>query len=53
MDQKTVGRLEREIEQAIAGVVSRLGLKRLPLQPSQQTMRMMARPGKRKRPRTG
>ena len=43
MDQKTVGRLEREIEQAIAGVVSRLGLKKLPLLPSQQTMRMMAR----------
>jgi hypothetical protein len=43
MDQRTADRLEREIEQAIAGVVSRLGLKKLPLLPSQQTMRMMAR----------
>ena len=43
MDQKTVGRLEREIEQAIAGVVAHLGLKKLPLLPSQQTMRMIAK----------
>ena len=43
MDQKTVDRLEREIEQAIAGVVTRLGLKKLPLLPSHQTMRMMAK----------
>ena len=42
MDQRTADRLERDIEQAIAGVVSRLGLKKLPLLPSQQTMRMMA-----------
>ncbi len=43
MDQRTADRLEREIEQAIAGVVARLGLKKLPLLPSQQTMRMMAK----------
>jgi hypothetical protein len=43
MDQKTVARLEREIEQALAGVVARLGLKKLPLLPSQQTLRMMAK----------
>jgi hypothetical protein len=43
MDQKAVDRLEREIEQAIAGVVARLGLKKLPLLPSQKTMRMMAK----------
>jgi hypothetical protein len=43
MNQRTAGRLEREIEQAIAGVVSRLGLKKLPLLPSQQTMRVMAK----------
>jgi hypothetical protein len=43
MDQKIVDRLEREIEQAIAGVVTRLGLKSLPLLPSHQTMRMMAK----------
>jgi hypothetical protein len=43
MDQKTLDRLEREIEQAVAGVVTRLGLKKLPLLPSHQTMRMMAK----------
>jgi hypothetical protein len=43
MDQKTVDRLEQEIEQAIAGIISRLGLKKLPLLPSQNTMRMMAK----------
>jgi hypothetical protein len=43
MDQKTVDRLEREIEQAIAGVVTRLGLKKLPFLPSHQTIRMMAK----------
>jgi hypothetical protein len=43
MEQKTVDRLEREIETAIAGVVSRLGLKKLPLLPSQNTVRMMAK----------
>jgi hypothetical protein len=43
MDQRAVDRLGREIEQAIAGVVVRLGLKKLPLLPSQQTMRMMAK----------
>jgi hypothetical protein len=43
MNQRTVDRLEREIEQAIAGVVTRLGLKKLPLLPSQQTMRIMAK----------
>jgi hypothetical protein len=43
MDQRAVDRLEREIEQAIAGIVARLGLKKLPLLPSQQTMRMMAK----------
>jgi hypothetical protein len=43
MDQKTVDRLEREVEQAIAGVVTRLGLKKLPLLPSHHTMRVMAK----------
>jgi hypothetical protein len=42
MDPRTVDRLEREIEQAIAVVVARLGLKKLPLLPSHQTMRRMA-----------
>jgi hypothetical protein len=43
MDQRAVDRLEREIEQAIAGVVTCLGLKKLPLLPSQKTMRIMAK----------
>jgi hypothetical protein len=43
MDPKAVDRLEREIEQAIAGVVARLGLKKLPLLPSQMTLRAMAK----------
>ena len=43
MDQKAVDRLEREIEQALAAVVTRLGLKKLPLLPSQKTLRMMAK----------
>jgi hypothetical protein len=30
MDQKTVDRLEREVEEATAEVVARLGLKKLP-----------------------
>ena len=43
MDEKTVGKLERELEEAIAGVVAHLGLRRLPLVPSQQTMHLMAK----------
>jgi hypothetical protein len=43
MDHKTVETLEREIEQAIAGVVTRLGLRKLPLLPSQRTMHLMAK----------
>ncbi len=43
MDHKTVERLEREVERAIAGVVVGLGLKRLPLLPSQRTMHLMAK----------
>jgi hypothetical protein len=38
MDQRAVDRLEREIEQAIAGGVTRSGLKKLPLLPSQKTI---------------
>jgi hypothetical protein len=38
-----VGRPERDLEQAIAGVVARLGLKNLPLLPSQQTIRLTAK----------
>ncbi len=43
MDQKTVDRLEREIERAIAGVIFRLGPKKLPLLSSQKTMHLMAK----------
>jgi hypothetical protein len=40
MDQKTVNKLERELERAIAEVTMGMGLKRLP---SQQTMHFMAK----------
>jgi hypothetical protein len=43
MDPKTVDKLEREIETAIAGVVTRLGLKKLPFLPSHRTIQMMAK----------
>ena len=44
MDPKTVRKLEREIEKSISDViVGRLGLKKLPLLPSQHTMHMMAK----------
>ena len=44
MQPKTVRKLEKELEQAIADViVGRLGLKRLPLLPSRQTMHLMAK----------
>lgn len=43
MDQKAVRKLEKEIEQAVAEVISRLGLRHLPLLPSQQTMHLMAK----------
>ena len=36
MDDKTVRSLEREIEKAIIDVLCRMGLKRLPLMPTQQ-----------------
>ena len=40
MDEKTVRKLERELEEAIAEVVTR---NRLPLTPSPQTMHLMAK----------
>jgi hypothetical protein len=43
MDHKTVEKLEAKIEEAIAEVVVGMGLKRLPLLPSQHTFRMMAK----------
>jgi hypothetical protein len=43
MDHKTVQNLEDEIEKAIAEVVIRMGLRRLPLLPSRRTMPLMAK----------
>lgn len=43
MDQKIVEKLESEIEKAIAEVIMKMGLKRLPLLPSQQTMHLMSK----------
>ncbi len=41
--KKTVRKLEQELEKAIDGVIVRMGLKKLPLLPSQQTMHLMAK----------
>jgi hypothetical protein len=43
LHEKTVRRLEREIEAAIAGVVASLGQDRLPLLPSHLTTHLMAK----------
>lgn len=43
MDEKTVRMLERRIEKAVLEVISDMGLNRLPLLPSQQTMHLMAK----------
>lgn len=43
MDQKIVKKLESDIEEAIAEVIVKMGLKRLPLLPSQQTMHLMSK----------
>jgi hypothetical protein len=43
MEQRTVRRLERELEEAITGIIVRMGLKKLPLLPSRQTMHLMAK----------
>ena len=42
MDPKVASRLEREMEKAIIEIVIRLGLKKLPLLPAHQTIKMMA-----------
>lgn len=42
MDPKTVEKLEEKIEDAIAHVVVKMGLKKLPLLPSRHTFQMMA-----------
>ncbi len=43
MDQKAVRKLETEIEASLTEIIFRLGLRQLPLQPSQQTMHLMAK----------
>jgi hypothetical protein len=43
MDPKTIAKFEGEIEQAIADVIVRMGLKRLPLLPARRTMHLMAK----------
>ncbi len=43
MDPKTVERLEEKVEAAVAEVVVKMGLKKLPLLPSRHTIQMMAK----------
>ena len=43
MNPKTVDTLEQKIEESIAEVIAKLGLKKLPLLPSQRTMHLMAK----------
>jgi hypothetical protein len=43
MNQRTVKSLERKIEEAIADIIMKMGLKRLPLLPSHRTMQLMAK----------
>jgi tRNA(Leu) C34 or U34 (ribose-2'-O)-methylase TrmL len=43
MDQKTVAKLEEKLEEAIAEIIVKMGLKRMPLLPSQRTMHLMAK----------
>jgi hypothetical protein len=43
MDPKTVDKLERKIEDAIAEIIVKMGVRKLPLLPSQQTMHLMAK----------
>ncbi len=43
MDQTAANKLERELEEAMAKVMVGMGLKKLPLLPSQQTIHLMAK----------
>jgi hypothetical protein len=43
MDQKTVEKLEVKIEEAIAEIIVKMGLKKLPLLPARHTMHLMAK----------
>ena len=43
MDPKTVDKLEGKIEEAIAEVIVKMGVKKLPLLPSRHTIHLMAK----------
>jgi MinD-like ATPase involved in chromosome partitioning or flagellar assembly len=43
MDPKIVERLEDRIEEAIADIIVKMGVKKLPLLPSRHTMHLMAK----------
>ncbi len=43
MEAKTVEKLEKRVEEAIAGVVVKMGLKQLPLLPARRTLHLMAK----------
>jgi hypothetical protein len=43
VEQKVVRKLEQEIEDAVAEGIADMGLKKLPLLPSRQTMHLMAK----------
>jgi hypothetical protein len=43
MEPKVVRDLEQEVEDAVAEVIVRMGLKKLPLLPSRHTMHLMAK----------
>jgi hypothetical protein len=43
MDPKTVDKLEGKIEEAIAEVIVKMGVKKLPRLPSRRTMHLMAK----------
>jgi hypothetical protein len=43
MDEKTVEKLECKIEEAIAELIVKMGVRKLPLLPSRQTMHLMAK----------
>lgn len=43
MDQKTVNNLEEKIEEAIAEVILKMGLNKLPLLPARHTIHYMAK----------
>jgi hypothetical protein len=43
MDPRTVEKLEETIEEAIAQVITTLGIKKLPLLPDRRTLHLMAK----------